>query len=133
MIVTAHIKFGLHSNFLDSMLQAEDERLTGESIEDGVIRVYNKLEKAVSKLKQEAESMRGQIIQEAIQGARENFPPIGGHPIPIISKDVEKLEIDIDNAETLEELESILKNHTAFPGKLLSLVNAKRQEFRMKK
>jgi hypothetical protein len=51
MIVTAHIKFSLHTTFLDTMLQAEDERLPGESIEDGVIRVHKELEAAVQRIK----------------------------------------------------------------------------------
>lgn len=74
MIVTAHIKFGLYSNFLDSMLQAEDERLEGESVEDGAIRVYKRLEVAVERLKKEAESFRGQIISEAKSEARQPTP-----------------------------------------------------------
>ena len=89
------------------MLQAEDERLPGESIEDGVIRVYKKLGKAVSKLKQESESMRGQIIQETIQGARENFPPIGGHPIPIISRDEGEPENTLELIQNAPDMRSL--------------------------
>jgi hypothetical protein len=51
MIVTAHIKFSLHTTFLDGAFQAEDERLPGESIEDGVLRVRKHLENAVEILK----------------------------------------------------------------------------------
>lgn len=62
MIVTAHIKFSLHTTFLDRMIQVEDNRLPGESIEDGVIRVHKALEAAAERIKKEHESMRG--VQE---------------------------------------------------------------------
>jgi hypothetical protein len=110
LIVTAHIKFGLHSNFLDSMLQAEDERLPGESIEDGALRVLAALERAVERKKKEAESIRGEIVSEIIQGTKRDFPPIGPampQSIPTISKDIERLEIAVDNATTLEELRAL--------------------------
>lgn len=111
MIVTAHIKFGLYSNFLDSMLQAEDQRLPGESIEEGTIRVYRELEKTVVRLKTEAEAMRGQIIHDTIQGANRDFPPIGPpNPAVINIQDEKPRPMDtltaIKTAPTLEELKT---------------------------
>lgn len=50
--------------------------------------------------------------------------------IPIISKDVEKLEIEIDNAKTLEELEAVINRYITFPGKLLPQINAKRKQLK---
>jgi hypothetical protein len=50
-IARADIKFGLYTDFLDRTLSAEDERLPGESIEDGVIRVHDALERAAAILK----------------------------------------------------------------------------------
>lgn len=52
-------------------------------------------------------------------------------PAVIDYKKFEQLEIDIDNAQTSEELEAILKQHDTFPGKLLPLINAKRQSFKL--
>jgi|HubBroStandDraft_3_1064219.scaffolds.fasta_scaffold07562_4 hypothetical protein len=51
-------------------------------------------------------------------------------PIPIISKDVEKMEIEIDNAKTLEELDAVLNRYVTFPGKLLPQINAKRKQLK---
>ena len=51
LIARSDIKFGLYSDFLDRTLAAEDERLPGESIEDGVIRVHDALERAAAILK----------------------------------------------------------------------------------
>jgi hypothetical protein len=42
----------------------------------------------------------------------------------------DKFEIDIENATTPEELETIVKSVDTFPGKLLSVINAKRQSFK---
>jgi hypothetical protein len=106
MIVTAHIKFSLHTTFLDEMIQAEDERLPGESIEDGVIRVQEALWRAAERIKQKAYP-NGR--EEWIPGFE--FPPhmktqitFEQPTIPVISKDTERLEIQIDNATTLEDL-----------------------------
>ena len=51
MLARADIKFGLYTDFLDRTLSAEEERLPGESIEDGVIRVHDALERAAAILK----------------------------------------------------------------------------------
>lgn len=130
MIVTAHIKFGLHSNFLDSMIQAEDTRLEGESIEDGTIRVYKKLENAVERLKKDAESFRGQIVTESLAVGRQPTPPPEHWEIQ------KENEADAQLAEAIRELQKIQykEDAEAFMGKerwmkynstLKSMVNAK--------
>ena len=58
-IARADIKFGLYSDFLDRTLAAEDERLPGESIEDGVIRVHDALERAAAILKKRVQQGNG--------------------------------------------------------------------------
>jgi hypothetical protein len=42
----------------------------------------------------------------------------------------DQFEIAIENAQTLEELETIVRSTDTFPGKLLSIINAKRQSFK---
>ena len=111
MIVAAHIKFGLHSNFLDSMLQVEDERLPGESVEDGAIRVYKKLEKAVEKLKSEIQ-VNGSDLPAHLKTEITFGPP------PVINIQDEKLEIEIDNCGTFEELLQWKQLHDVLPGKI---------------
>src|ERR1700744_6051211 len=59
MLARADIKFGLYTDFLDRTLSAEDERLPGESIEDGVIRVHDALERAASILKKRVQQING--------------------------------------------------------------------------
>lgn len=118
MIVTSHIKFGLHSNFLDSMLQAEDERLPGETVEDGTIRVYKKLENAVERLKKEHEAMRG--VQETYpqpypdpnrfhKMTSGQLPPtqVTFTPTPEINIQHERIEIEIENLSSFDHLGGI--------------------------
>jgi len=113
MIVTAHIKFSIGTTFLDNFFTAEDERLPGESIEDGVLRVRKHLVNAIEMLKKEYPHLCQETdgIKFEFPPARSN-PPVapGGHAfverssIPVISKDTERLEIQIDNATSLEDL-----------------------------
>lgn len=94
------------------MLQAEDERLSGESVEDGVIRVYKKLEKAVDMLKrQQPKPDDGPNIQTA---------PFAPTTIPTINIDHERMEIEIDNCLSIEELVLWKGNHEVLPGKIVA-------------
>ena len=96
MIVTAHIKFSIGTTFLDNFFTAEDERLPGESIEDGVLRVRRHLVKAVEMLKREI-------------GSTTNSPaPLHEITTQVIDyKEKENLEIAIDNATSLSQLAEI--------------------------
>lgn len=104
MIVRANIRFGLHSSFLDRGFEAEDERLPGESIEDGVLRIEAALTRAENILKAKIESMRGQIITETIQGAKSEQ-----WQVPVIAKEADPvagLIADIYTCDNLKVLES---------------------------
>jgi hypothetical protein len=117
MIVKANIKFGLHSSFLDRGFEAEDERLPGESIEDGVLRVEDMLRQKVGKPIDPATSTKD------------------GYSVPVISKAAERTEISIDNAETLADLQ-LLKEEadkygllTQYVMKFNELNNGRKGEF----
>lgn len=107
MIVTAHIKFSIGTTFLDNFFTAEDERLPGESIEDGVLRVRRHLVKAVEMLKREV-------------GSTTNSPaPLHEITTQVIDyKQKENLEIAIDNATSLEELQAIKDQNPVLPVKI---------------
>src|ERR1700677_4922168 len=114
-IARADIKFGLYSDFLDRTLAAEDERLPGESIEDGVIRVHDALERAAAILKKRVQQGNG---PEPVR----SFTPQQTGPSVIETIDYKKwdqFEIAIENAQTPEELETIVRSTDTFPGKLL--------------
>lgn len=119
MIVTAHIKFGLHSAFLDSFFTAEDERLPGESIEDGVLRVRKQLEVAVDRLKKETN-------YGIDDGPNIQTTPNASHTIPeplVINIQHEKIQIAIENAKTLEELKDVKTVHPLLPVPLMEMYN----------
>jgi hypothetical protein len=102
-IARADIKFGLYSDFLDRTLAAEEERLPGESIEDGVIRVHDALERAAAILKKRVQQGNG---PEPVR----SFTPQQTGPSVIETidyKQKESLEIAIDNATSLESLAEI--------------------------
>lgn len=49
-------------------------------------------------------------------------------PSPIIDKSIERLEIAIDNAASLEELDKLKADNPLFPARLLESFNKKRKE-----
>lgn len=61
--VGAERKFAIYSQFLDTTLWAEEERLPGESIEEGEIRVIKQLEGTAARLRKEYEAMTGVQVQ----------------------------------------------------------------------
>jgi hypothetical protein len=131
--VSCHRKYPITTNFLDTMLEHSVVIEDGESKLDAYRRGLKELDQIAADLRKEAESMRGQIIEETLQGAKRDFPPIGPATPQIIDyKKWEKFEIDIDNAETSEELEAIVRSTDTFPGRLLSTINAKRQALKPK-
>lgn len=124
MIVTAHIKFGLHSAFLDSFFTAEDERLPGESIEDGVLRVRKQLEVAVDRLKKETN-------HGIDDGPNVQTTPNAPHTIPeplIINIQHEKIQIAIENATTVEELKKVKEDNPIMTVRLMELHHARFKE-----
>jgi hypothetical protein len=86
------------------MVQAEDERLPNESVEDGVIRVHKALEQAVGRIKKahEIDLGFGPGIHPPTNPDYSPRPQIA--PQVIDYKEKENLEIAIDNATSLEDL-----------------------------
>lgn len=127
----AHRKFAIYSIYLDTWLEGEEEVADGETRKDTLKRILKDLVETAADLKKEAEAMNGGYVQEALRGARESFPPIGpAAPQVIDYKKIEQFEKDIDNAQTSEELEAVVKSVETFPGRLLSTINAKRQSLK---
>lgn len=110
MSVRADIKFGLHTIFLDTTLAAEVPELPGESIEEGVIRVHEALERAADMLRKKAATQNG-FMQDA------NYVPppstltttSNGPAVIDLSaiRERDQLEDQIIAATTIETLQSI--------------------------
>jgi hypothetical protein len=96
----AHRKFAIYSNFLDTVLEGEEEIRDGETRQDALLRIVRELEDAAAELKR-------RINPEMCP-----FPPPHTsmtakgclEQVPVISKDAEKLEIDMDNAPDIATL-----------------------------
>lgn len=100
MIVRANIRFGLHSSFLDRGFEAEDERLPGESIEDGVLRIEAALTRAEDILRQ-------RVAAKIDGGSNVQTTPNAPYSIPTISTekvDPNDTQALIQNAPSLEVL-----------------------------
>jgi hypothetical protein len=123
----AHRKFAIYSGFLDTILEGEEEILDGETRKDTLKRILKDLEETAADLRKEA--MRGDIIQETVKGAMDNFPPIGP-PMPqvIDYKQKETLEIAIDNATSLEELQAIKDANPVMTVPILKHCNRRMEE-----
>jgi hypothetical protein len=131
MIVTAHIKFSLHTTFLDGAFQVEDQRLPDESIEDGAIRVYKHLENAVARLKAEHESMRG--VQESLGTDNFKYQSLEkSAPKPLeINLQHERLEIEIDNCMCVDELKQWRESNPVTPFQVLRHFNTRMEILRV--
>jgi hypothetical protein len=105
-------KYGIYSSFLDTTIQAEDELLPGESIEDGILRIHAQLESTAARLRKEAmPHLHQEDSTERVFG-----PPLSVNHSAVSEKlkeyvidykQTEQLEIAIDNATSPEQLAEI--------------------------
>jgi len=123
-------KFSIYSNFLDTTLQVEGEldKYIGESLETAITTANKYLEKIAEGLRKEAESMRGQIVTETIQGAKEKSPPIGPPPPLEINVLHERVQIAIENSLSIEDLKKVKEAYPVMPFPLLRLYSKKMEE-----
>lgn len=104
-------KYSIHSQFLDTTMQAEGILEEGETLEQGINQLRDRLNRM-------ADSFR---INSSFEGTKERLPEevlsetqlFKPAPPEEINLADEKTEIAIDNATTLEELEPLkVKCHT---------------------
>lgn len=124
--VNCHRKYPITTNFLDTMLEHSIDIQEGESKLDAFRRGLKELDKIAAELRKEAESMRGEIIQETLKGVEHH--DIRNQPFPTISRDKERLEIAIDNAETPEDLKAIKESSPLLPASLINHYNKRMTE-----
>jgi hypothetical protein len=128
MIVTAHIKFSIGTTFLDNFFTAEDERLPGESIEDGVLRVRKHLINAIERLKQEVDQGFGPAIRSDGPSGLKYYTPEQVAGATEINLEHERLSIAIENAETVDDLKSLDIGNKAVPFPVLKAYNKRMVE-----
>lgn len=134
MTILVQRKFGINSQFLDTTIQAEDERLPGESIEEGIMRVYKQLEVTAGRMRKEANQDSSGLAyvptthmhKDVFMPEVTTYYPPGN--LPTISRDKERLEIAIDNAETVEGMKMIKEAFPLMPASLIDYYNKKMTE-----
>jgi hypothetical protein len=110
----AHRKFAIYTIYLDTWLEGEEEVRDGETRQQTLERILDDLEQTAATLRKKAgtpESSPPQMITKAGE-------------VPVISKEVEQLEIDIDNCQTVGELHELADRVISIaPGGLIAYYN----------
>jgi hypothetical protein len=111
--LSCHRKYPITTNFLDTMLEHSVVIEEGETKLDAYRRGLRELDQIAAELRREAnpgdaEEYAANKIQQLKQEGR--IRP--AEPIPIISKDKERIEIAIDNASDLASLARYKKDAT---------------------
>lgn len=96
----AHRKFAIYSTFLDTILEGEEEIREGETRKDTLKRILAELEETAAELRKEANP--GLLTPMNTDRMDDKF--VFSNVLPTISLDKERLEIQIDNCTTIEEL-----------------------------
>jgi hypothetical protein len=105
-IVTVEMKFRFQTDFLDRIFISQGIIQEGETRMDAILRVNKEIEETAARLRKEAG------VSIVSQWGADYNPPqstltTSGNGTMVIDLQVEKLEIAIDNATTLEELAPI--------------------------
>lgn len=133
--VNCHRKYPITTNFLDTMLEHSVVIEEGETKLDAYRRGLKELDQIAAELRKEANPHLYQEKDKLKQDewTREYPPPEHWKipkdgPLPIISKDKERIEIQIDNAETIEDLKKVKAFYEFLPGSLINHYNKRMQE-----
>lgn len=98
----AHRKFAIYSNFLDTILEGEEEILEGETRMDTLKRILKELEETAAELRRMAGMPKGGYVQY------DRNPDHGLAVIEMETKEPDQAVVlhAIQNAPTLEELKT---------------------------
>lgn len=115
-----HEKFCVKSTFLDTSIDVEGTLDPGETLPEAVAKAREEIIKSLPGTS---------TIPEMRYAGHVLYPEsIPTHSLPTISKDFEKLEIAIDNAQTVEELKQIKSANRVMPARLNDAWNKKMDE-----
>lgn len=134
--IKCHRKYPITTNFLDTMLEHFVDIQEGESKLDAYRRGLKELDQIAAELRKEANP---EVYPQPYNG-RDRFheltsgqlPPaeltFANGSLPIISKDRERMEIDIDNAQTVEDLKKAKGESHILPASLVDHYNKRMAE-----
>jgi hypothetical protein len=130
--VNCHRKYPITTNFLDTMLEHSIDIQEGETKLDAYRRGLKELDQIAAELRKEANPHLYQESKTVYDSPRLDLKANDEYavhgPLPIISKDKEKIEIAIDNAETVEELKAVMGKNELIPASLINQYNKRMQE-----
>jgi hypothetical protein len=123
MPIKVHRKYAVYSKFLDTVLESESVMQDGETRQQALTRLRRELDATADEWRREA-TVNGQI-----QDVQEHpFVPGQTPYLPVISKDDERMEIEIDNCSTFEELVRWKQLHDVLPGKIVAYYSKRLKE-----
>ena len=126
--ISCHRKYAIVTNFLDTMLEHSVYIREGETKLDAYRRGLKELDQIAADLRKEHEFVGGQNIPPPNATPYDNGK---GSVLMVIDKSFERLEIDIDNAESLEDLNKILLSYDKLPDQILTQIQIKKENFKL--
>lgn len=128
-----HEKFCVKSTFLDTAIDVEGVLDEGETLLEGVEKARAEMLKVIGQ----------RTLENLDLGWGKGVPPPSEikqpaltpkeiiakfQSTPIINKSIERLEIQIDNANTLEELDKILLSYDKLPSEIMEQIENKKKK-----
>ena len=128
-------KYAVNSKFLDVTIQAEASLEPGETMEEAVTAIKDRVDRLAKayngQLDGQSEFPFTPLGKDDPRWATVSDLPAGKYPPPtfgVIDLNDEKIEIAIDNAETIESLISIKHSFPVMKTKQMALFNKKMSE-----
>jgi hypothetical protein len=126
--VNCHRKYPITTNFLDTMLEHSIDIQEGETKLDAFRRGLKELDQIAAELRKEANHESSATVYSVPKGATPGAEPIATYQyrpesLPTISRDKERIEIEIDNSEDIESLKFIKQKYPLMPASLIDHYN----------
>ena len=126
--ISCHRKYAIVTNFLDTMLEHSVYIQQGETKLDAYRRGLKELDQIAATLRKEHESSTQSFTHVPLSSSQIGDMSRARANLTVIDKSIERLEIQIDNANTLEELDKILLSYDKIPSKIMEQIEAKKNQ-----
>lgn len=126
--LSCHRKYSIVTNFLDTMLEHSVCIQEGETKLDAYRRGLKELDQIAATLRKEHESGTQSFSHVPLSSSQIGDMSKTRANLTIIDKSIERLEIQIDNANTLEELDQILLSYDKLPDEIIKQIEEKKNQ-----
>ena len=124
--LSCHRKYAIVTNFLDTMLEHSVYIQQGETKLDAYRRGLKELDQIAADLRKEYQEQSFAHIP--LSSSKIGDMSNQRANLTVIDKSIERLEIQIDNANTLEELDKILLSYDKLPDEIFKQIEAKKNQ-----